>query len=458
MFFHSGIITNLHCRLSQKNPNMKIKSKISMSVKALIIGVIALFLLIPVSFVRSTTKDRHTYESEAIEQISKSWAGEQTVMGPLLRIDSLDVITSAEQLDINCDMLTETRSYGRYDVIVYRGKIEISGNMIIRSEWKPKKFKEDNLQCQLLYYISDPRGIESKFDMTFGNKKYECDKVGFGNKTMIGTTINLDTETAFDTPIPFKIEIPIKGSKSINFIPVGGTVNVNVAGNHNAPSFFGMQLPNERMVDDTGFTAQWSVPYLASNIVRATVCEPTRWTGLLYTYNSSDRYDWEEPSSDSRFGVRMINETSEYKVVDRTTKYAILVILLTFAGILFAEIKSKEKMSVFQYILVGLALVLFYLLLLSFAENIGYTAAYIIASIMIIAMISLYVLAILRNKRLSGLIAMLLTFIYTALYIILHLGETALLVGSLLMFAVLGVMMYMTKDMGRTTEVEKTDE
>lgn len=435
-----------------------------MSVKAIIIGAIALLLLIPVKFVRNATKDRSAYESQAIEQISKSWAGEQTVMGPLLKIDSLDRITSAEQSDINCSITTEKRSYSRYDVIVYRGKIEINGDMVIRSEWKPKNMKEKSFQCQLLYYISDFRGLESKVEMMFDNKMYECDKVRFGNSTMLSATIELDTETAFDHPIPFKMEIPLKGSKTIQFVPVGVTTNVSIAGNHGSPSFFGFLLPDERSVEDSGFNAQWSVSCLASDIVRTTgSTNSSYWTNLpnngYYNPRSYDYdYYYDESENNNTFGVRMITETSEYKVVDRTTKYAILVILLTYIGILFAEIKSKEHIAMFQYILVGFALVLFYLLLLSFAENIGFAAAYIIAGVMIITLISLYVRAILRNRKMAGLIAMLLTVIYAILFVILHLGENALIVGSLLMFVVLAVMMYMTKDMGRASENQENKE
>ena len=218
----------------------------------------------------------------------------------------------------------------------------------------------------------------------------------------------------------------LRGSRSLGAAPVGRRNEITIGGECKSPSFTGMFLPSDREVKDGNFTASW-------------------------TLNSTNR-DYPQAFIGDRSGdiaasavmVDMLVPVDRYQKTDRALKYAIIVILLTFIAVLFAEIMMKHPINMFQYLLVGLALILFYSLLLSLSEHLSFGLSYLIASVMTIGLVAVYMRGVLKSAKIAIAIGALLTIIYVFIYILLCLETFALLTGSLGLFIALAAIMYAT--------------
>lgn len=218
----------------------------------------------------------------------------------------------------------------------------------------------------------------------------------------------------------------LKGTQSLAFAPVGRENVIKVSGDCQSPSFGGMFLPSERTVKDGSFEAMWR---LNSN---------NRDYPQAFTGNMTSEI------SQSAAVVRMLVPVDRYQKVDRTLKYAFLVIMLTFISILFCEIVARTPMYMFQYLLIGLALILFYSLLLSLVEHMSFGWSYLIAAAMIIGMVSIYVKGVLRRSRMALLTGCILALMYAFIYVLLCLETYALLTGSIGLFIALAAVMYVS--------------
>ena len=218
------------------------------------------------------------------------------------------------------------------------------------------------------------------------------------------------------------------------FAPVGQTTTVNLTSDCVTPSFNGYYLPDERQVTDTGFQAEWKV--LAINRDYPQVLDDS-----FLRFNDYGNTDFEE----STFGVELKVPVEQYLQTDRAIKYAFLIILLTFAAVFFIEMRKAKPIHPVQYLLVGIALTIFYTLLLSFSEHMNFGLSYLIASVMTIGMIVVFMASVTKDKKTAMGIGLLLAVLYAFVYVLLQLESYALLVGSVGLFIILGIAMFATQ-------------
>lgn len=425
------------------------KLKTNIFFKIGIIIVLILILLIPTSMVKDLIEEREDVQIEAIDEVSSKWGSGQTITGPFISIpydryvkrfnkkDSINEIIKIKEwahflpnkLDINGEIKPEKRYRGIYEVVVYESKLKIKGNFD-NINFKKLDVEIKNVhfnKATLNFGISDLKGIEKQVALNWNNKSISFNS-GTSTKQIVSSGINALVPIRTDSIVnyEFATEIDLKGSQYLYFTPVGKTTDVNIKSNWNTPSFTGTYLPDERNVTDDGFTSNWNILHLNRNY-------PQQWIGSKYQIE------------DSSFGTDLLLPVDNYKKSYRVAKYAILFLVLTFMTFFFVEIMKNIFIHPVQYLLVGIAIIVFYTLLLSFSEHIKFNIAYILASILTLLLISLYTTAILKSKQFGLLIFGILLIMYTFIFTIIQLEDYALLIGSLGMFIILGIVMYLSR-------------
>lgn len=307
----------------------------------------------------------------------------------------------------------------------------MSGDFLVDQEPDPlnlKKIQYD--QAFLTMGISDLRGIKHEIVVDWNGVNLNTEP---GSKLSeliyAGITIDLpNLKEQLGKSISFDFSINLQGSKNISFIPTGNTTRVTLKSDWPSPSFNGNFLPDTRELNDDGFTASWSVLQLNRNF-------PKTWMG------NGPKQQMQEAS----FGVDLILPMDDYQKSHRSSKYAVMTIALTFLVFFLVEILNETKIHPFQYALVGLALCLFYILLVSISEHSNFNFAYGISAVGIVTMISLYSLAVFKKLSLSLILVITLAGIYGFLFITLQLADYALLMGSIGLTLILCLTMYFTR-------------
>jgi inner membrane protein len=428
--------------------------------KSFWIGILILLLLIPTMFIRDLVSERQQRQQEAVTEISSRWAGAQTLTGPVIGIPYMERVTDGGtahdlkrwawflpgKLDIHARVVPEKRYRGIYQVIVYTTELQI------RCSYDSLHLAELNIPADRLLWgeaavffdLSDVQGLKEEVIMHFsagaGNPAADLDLVPgkfsteqFKNSlsaALPGWLSNkggaLAEGPAYAGPLEFSATVRLKGTGNLSFVPAGRETKVEVSSSWPDPSFTGSFLPDLRTVRDSGFVADWKVLALNRKY-------PQQWKQEVYDLESS------------AFGVSLIVPVDTYQQTTRSVKYAILVILLTFTAFFLIEWIYRRPIHSLQYILVGFALCLFYTLLLSFSEYIGFNTAYGIAAIATIGLITWYVGSILRSSGMSMFIAALLTLQYGFVFTLTQLQDYALLMGSIGLFITLAAVMYFSR-------------
>jgi inner membrane protein len=413
--------------------------------KVAAIAFLALMLLIPVAMIDELVMERKTRQLEALEEVSSKWGFEQQVVGPILAVpyytsdlnkenEKINVTRKLvyflpEQLDISGTIDPEIRYRGLFKVPVYRSNISIEGHFSPPDMGITDTNAEIDWEgATITLGLTDMRGITDAIDFKWNNKKMVCEPgVSIENITKSGITINNPLDKLNQTePYSFSIKISLNGSKSISFVPLGKETTAKINSTWKDPGFNGAFLPASRDISGQGFSATWKVLELNRNY-------PQRWAEKNVDLISS------------AFGVELILPGDTYQLTERSIKYAILFIALTFMSFFFIEIIHKQRVHPIQYILVGFGLALFYLLLLSLSEHIGFNLSYFIASIAIVAMITGYSKSIFKNNKLIALMASILTILYGFLFILLQMQDLTLLIGSAGLFIILSLVMYLSR-------------
>ncbi|MDR0811888.1 MAG: cell envelope integrity protein CreD, partial [Paludibacter sp.] len=283
-------------------------------------------------------------------------------------------------------------------------------------------------KAYLVVGISDLRGVSQNLDFAFNGKNFptEIGKEIFLDNTLKINLLNAVTTENLSQKLNFKCNLKLNGSQSINFVPIAQTTQVEISGDWLAPSFVGAFLPNYK-IDNQQFNAEWNVLSFNRSI-------PENWTDKLETN-----------LRETSFGVNLVETVDHYQQNMRSAKYALMFIALTFVVFFFVEALTKKRIHPVQYLLVGIALILFYSLLLSFSEQIGFAWAYLVASVATISLITLYTKGIFRSGKQMALLAALLCLLYIFLYVVLQLEDLALVIGSIGLFAILGVIMFVSR-------------
>ena len=413
--------------------------KESVVLRIILIASIIILLIIPLLMVQSLITDRQSYRQEAVYEISKSWAGMQTIAGPIItasrKVEKTDNKGNKyfveknenylpETLIIDVEVVPEKRYKGIYEVMLYKSKLKMSGTINL-SKLKEKYPDEKFDESYISFNISDLRGIQKDAELILDGKKYKLTPGLKDNVFRNGfyTDLNLNTS---DLPQNFEIELELNGMENLEFIPLGKFTEVNTKSSWNNPSFEGAFLPLSREVTEDGFTAQWKVNY----------------------FNRSYPQEWEEKTYDpfpSAFGVKLLVPVDEYQKTMRTSKYGLMIIVLTFLSFFMIELFSKKVIHPVQYLLVGLALIIFYSILLAISEYILFQYSYLISSLLIIALIGFYIKSIYQSKQISIIITGMLMIFYSFMYVILQLQDYSLLIGNVALFIILAAVMFFTR-------------
>lgn len=414
----------------------------STTLKLTIIGFLSLILLIPASMISGIIREREETSNEVKKEIAAKWGREQTITGPILCIpyklttvtekgDYTESIAHAyflpDILNIKGKLNPEIRYRGIYKMIVYNANLDIKGNFP-KPDFTDIKADSNKIlwdEALLFVGIPDMRGINKTIQINW-NEEIKDANPGIKTTDIVNSGVSIPVKLNSDGLNNYSFNLDLKGSENLFFIPVGKETNITLSSNWETPSFDGEFLPDERVVDKNGFTAKWKVLHLNRNY-------PQHWI--------NDSYEVEN----SGFGIKLLFPIDHYQKTNRSVKYAIMFISLTFLIFFFTEKINKTRIHPVQYFLVGIALCVFYTLLLSFSEQIGFTSSYILSSLMTVGLISAYAATIFKNTRLTLLMGILLSLLYGFLFTILQLEDYSLMMGSIGLFVVLSLIMYMSR-------------
>ncbi len=398
-------------------------------VKISIIGVISLLLLIPLNMVMGVIEEREENKIIVEREVAESYAKPQTVCAPYLKSElvarcggdsiytSVPTATEKTYFDIlNYDVTVNTDLLHRsvYDVMVYESKIEVSGAVRCTDMLAAAGSNT------FFIAFSDIKGLAAVPTLKFGENTYEMKM----DDSLLSAEVEMPETAQSGDMVDFALTLELRGTDSLFFEPKAGSTHLTVSSPYPHPSFQGGTLPASREVSDSGFKAEWSV---LGNGVTAT---------------------------DGNIGVKFVDPVNTYQQAMRSAKYGMLIIILVFVAALFAEFLTRRSINPIQYAVIGLSLVLFYSLLVAFSEFIVFGLAYLVAAAMTTVALTLYFKAILKGRgayTLGGFIAM----VYVTNYLLLQLDTYALLVGSIVLFILLCIVMYLTSNINEVREKEE---
>lgn len=415
----------------------------SATFKLLTIFILILILLIPASMIRSLIYEREFRRQEVINDINEKWGQAQTITGPVISIPYLKKIENKNKkittvtrylhmlpdtVAINSTITPEVRYRGIYEAVLYKTVLSINGSFP-RAPIAELRISPENIIWDGAFIsigITDLRGIREQIVANFDDKSISMGP-GIETDDVIGSGVSADIYLDDNRKShPFHVELNLNGSQQINFTPVGKVTTATATSSWKDPSFCGTFLPVERTITDEGFSATWNVLHLNRNY-------PQFWKG-----NTADLYQ-------STFGVDLFNPVDIYQKTTRTAKYALMFIVFTFTAFFLSEVLNRTRVHPVQYLLIGLAMITFYTLLLSISEHIRFGAAYLISAGAVISLITGYAKTILKNKYITLMVGGTLVTLYCYLYILLQLEDYTLLMGSIGLFLVLSVVMYLTR-------------
>lgn len=443
--------------------------KESITIKLGSIGFLTLILLIPSALIQDLMQERQHRADEAMLEVAKKWSESQTVSGPVLVIPyvhieeykiSNDEIRTKETirnafflpdtLNIDGEVNPETLHRGIFDVAVYNTKLILSTSFTF-PDFAKLGINENQVKWNEAYIVSgitDLKGInnapqlftqkdtlvtEPSNNIGFSVSKFSNAVNEYGGEhqetfslSKKGIKSRLPWASKSDFTDEFKLMLDLKGSNKLSFVPLGKTTTVHLSGSWNNPSFEGEFLPEAREITDTDFTADWKVLHFNRAFDQA-------WT------------DENLELANSSFGVKLLIPVDQYQKSIRTSKYSILIIHLTFVSLFLVEIISKVRIHPFQYILIGSALIIYYTLLISLSEFLGYNVAYWISAALTVGLLTLYSKSFMHKVKFSYLFSIIILLSYTFIFIIIIQQDLSLLIGSLGLFIVTGLIMYFSR-------------
>jgi len=427
----------------------------SITARMLIVGFLLLVLLIPLGFVENLIQERSYRQEEVIKEINGKWGNEVVISGPILKIPYK---TYKEENIFN----KETKKYEKKTEVILKYAFLLPDELDIKSNVVSKPLGRSIYESVVYTADMNFTGHFPKIDFTYNDiqeKDILWDKVSILIKTSnlkgIRNTlkVNVNSQTLLMTPkynqaylntlqsvyiknlsevsqkaIPFSFNLKINGSESLKFIPIGKETTASMESNWHSPSFDGNFLPEDdsKEITDNGFKASWKVLQINRQFQQS-------FFGAI-------------PSLiDFSFGTKLIIPVDEYQKSERSSKYGFMVIGLTLLVFLLIQIVSKIYIHPFQYVMIGLALVMFYTLLISISEHSNFLTAYSISGVSVLGLITLYSRAILKGFKFPLLIAISLGGLYGFIYVIIQLENYALLVGSIGLFTILGIVMFASR-------------
>lgn len=424
--------------------------KSSLFLRLMFVGFLILLLLIPLAMISNLIFEREARRQSVVEEVSATWGGPQTLIGPLLTIPYHTVwrdekgktyteVHKAQFLPstftVKGDIIPEIRWRSIFEVVLYRVNLHVSGTFL-PPDFSLWKIPPENIiweEAILSLGIPDTRGIHDVLFLTWNGQPIEF-LAGAGNNDLFEAGLHARLPNHLATPNTtahsFSFEVNLNGNDQLLFAPVGKKTTVNLNSKWSDPSFIGGFLPTQRDISPEGFKAMWEISHLGRSY-------PQSWIN-----KEKNQVNFHS----NTFGVRLLLPVDFYQKSERSIKYGALFILLTFMTFFLFEIFNPLRIHAIQYLMVGFALCLFYLLLLSISEHLGFVSAYIMATVATIVLITGYGSKVLRSKGHAGIMGVVLTGLYAYLYVLLHLQDYALLFGSVGLFVILAIVMFITRN------------
>lgn len=421
----------------------------------LAVGFLLLILLIPLGFVKDLIRERGYRQTEVIEEINAKWGKQVTLNGPILKVPYLTYVEEKTfdektktflttqkpekhtayffpwELDINSNVNTQPLERGIYESVVYTSENQITGKFA-QIDFSSKEIKDEDIlwdKATLLFKTSNLKGIRNTVTIKLGGTNYTL-KPKFDSATMntLESGYLMDINTILDNSLDFQSNVTINGSQTLRFVPIGKETQVFMKSNWHSPSFNGNFLPDTqgKKITKNGFEARWKV------------LETNRRFGQYF-------FDQLPNLLDFSFGTEFLVPIDDYQKTERTSKYGFMIIGLTLLVFLLIQISSKIAIHPFQYLMIGLALVMFYTLLISISEHQNYLAAYLISGVSVITLITVYSRSILKNAKFTLLILSSMFSLYSFIFVIIQLEDYALLVGSVGLFLILAMIMFASR-------------
>ena len=430
----------------------------SNTAKMIMVGLLTLMLLIPLEFVKNLITERSQRQEEVITEINDKWGESVFLYGPILKVpytyyeETLSINEKTketvkqrkaytnyayffpEQLKVKSNVNTKVLNRNNYESAVFSATMKFEGHYI-QPDFSSKEIANEDIQWNkvtIMIQTTNLKSIKDEVKINFGNTNFTFEPVYNSNSkdsTEALETGYIDLNKILNQgKTVFNFDITYNGSQQLKMVPIGKTTQVNMTSNWASPSFTGNFLPDDKtkQISATGFVANWKILHINRAFAQQTF-------GSLPNLKQY------------AFGVDFVIPINQYQQNERASKYGFLVIGLTFLIFFLIQSISKIRIHIFQYTMIGLALIMFYTLLISITEHSSFTKAYLIAGTAVIALISLYSVAILKNRKFPLFIATSLSSLYTFLYVIIQLENYALLVGSIGLFAILAAVMYFSR-------------
>ncbi|MGB3868297.1 MAG: cell envelope integrity protein CreD [Flavobacteriales bacterium] len=417
--------------------------------RAILVAVLVLLLLIPLAMVQDLVREREYRKDEAVNEVSATWGGSQTITGPLIsvpyqatvRVDLGDGRSEMrnvthyahflpEKLDVQTTLDPEKRHRGIYDVVVYKGHIDVSASFPKMSELLPTVASALRWnEASLCMGISDLRSIKQQVSARVDGQQLAFEPGLPSNDLMAsGLSVPFPLDSAsLDRTFDLSILLELNGSGSFRVVPVGRNTSVHVVSTWPDPSFQGAFLPDSSSISKDGFTAHWSVLHLNRPY-------PQEFTGSRNM-----------ELAESAFGPDLILPVDEYQKSTRATKYGLMLIVMVFLVFFFVEVLQKLRIHPIQYLLVGLALCIFYTLLIALSEHIGFSVAYITAALAVIGLVVFYARSVFKQMKATQLLGLVMVLVFGFMFTVINQEDYALLIGSVGLFIVLAIVMAVSR-------------
>lgn len=413
-----------------------------MLLKGAIILAMILLLMIPMFYIQNLVKERADRKAEVTKEVSSKWSDAQTITGPVLMIPYKYYVTQSDSkviahrsiayflpdnMKIDGWLTPETKHRSIYDVPLYRSQMKITGSFL-RPDFSKFNIEEQNIlwnEAKLVVGINDIRGIEDSIALQWNGAKSLIES-GMPENDVLNRGVSASVNWGGDTQANFEIGINIKGSQYLYVTPLGKITEVQLNSQWKHPSFEGNYLPVSSDIGKQGFKAAWKIPQSSRTY-------PQSW--------ASGKFNLQE----SAFGVRLVDPTDHYAKNERSVKYALLFIALTFLVFFLIEILQKINIHPFQYALVGISLCVFYTLLLSLSEYIGFNKAYGIAVLATVSLIGWYVWSVFKKGKVALAFTLGLAGLYAYIFFLIQLEDFSLLFGSIALFFVVAAVMVATR-------------
>ena len=442
--------------------------------KIIFLFVLTILLWIPLILIGNLINDRGKLYKQTITNIGNEWGKSQKIIAPVITIsytdtsiNNKDSVSNAsntkavavvpverkfailpEELNATIEMKDEVRQRGIYNATVYNANVKLKGY------FSAKDFPEDKkvLGC-ISIGLTDTKALIKINKFKIGDMDLEAMSgtmaaplITNGISGQLGPEHN---NTMNKEKIPFEIDIDFRGSRDISILPLGKKNHFEIKSNWKSPSFSGV-LPTERTIDNNGFSAVWEVSNLIRNYPQIIDINNDQFSDFYQDGVVYNEYDDETTYSDNNdentiVKVALFDSVTSYTQIYRACNYGILFIGMSLVVVFIFEVVSKKAAHYVQYGVVGFSLVIFYLLLLSLSEHIGFEWSYLISSLAIVIPNSLYITSMTSSKKFGIGMFIFLSGIYAILFSILRMEQYALLTGSLLILAVLYAVMYLTK-------------